>query len=192
MRGDDGYSWVMNKKLVVFTSVLVGGVLIDQISKWWVVSNLTVGIDEIGILPGFLSVVHAQNHGAAFSSFEGQWGLFMVFTAVATVVVLDLVRRLRPDAAFMAAVLGLILSGAIGNAIDRIRMGYVTDFIRVYTDLEGPKAWLIQNFGTNTWPIFNIADSVLLIGVTLFLVHYLFLEESEEVDEVDDVEAADV
>jgi signal peptidase II len=173
----------MNNKFVVFTAVLVGGIVFDQLTKWWVVANLAVGIDEIPIIPGFLSVVHAQNHGAAFSSFEGMWGLFMVFTAVATVVVLDLLRRLRPDALFMAGILGLILSGALGNGIDRIRMGYVTDFIRVFTEAEAPKAWLIENFGTNTWPIFNIADSVLLIGVTLFLVHYLFLEEGEPEDD---------
>ncbi|MEZ4321553.1 MAG: signal peptidase II [Myxococcota bacterium] len=182
----------MNHKFVVFTAVLVAGIGLDQLSKGWVVANLVVGRDEIPIIPGFLSVVHAQNHGAAFSSFEGMWGLFMVFTAVATVVVLDLLRRLRPDALFMAGVLGLILSGALGNGIDRIRMGYVTDFIRVYTELEGPKAWFIQNFGTNTWPIFNIADSVLLIGVTLFLVHYLFLEEAEpDSDAVDEALGAE-
>jgi len=173
----------MNNKFVWFSAILAGGLLADQLSKAWVVQNMVVGVDEIPVIPGFLSVVHAQNFGAAFSSFEGMWGLFMVFTAVAVVVVLDLLRRLRPDAIFMASVLGMILSGALGNGLDRIRMGYVTDFIRVYTDLEGPKAWFIDNFGTNTWPIFNIADSVLLIGVTLFLVHYLFMEEGEPEDE---------
>jgi signal peptidase II len=175
----DAPSSPMLHKYVVFTVVLAVGLIADQASKLWVIWNFVLGVDEMPIIPGFLSVVHAQNHGAAFSSFEGMWGLFMVFTAVAIVVILDLMRRLRPDQAFMAGILGLILSGALGNGIDRVRLGYVTDFIRVYTDMEGPKAWLIENFGTNTWPIFNIADSVLLIGVTLFLVHYLFLEEGE-------------
>jgi len=173
----------MNNKFVWFSVILLGGIAADQLSKAWVVQNMAVGVDEIPIIPGFLSVVHAQNFGAAFSSFEGMWGLFMVFTVVAVVVVLDLLRRLRSDAIFMASVLGMILSGALGNGLDRIRMGYVTDFIRVYTEIEGPKSWFIDNFGTNTWPIFNIADSVLLIGVTLFLVHYLFIEEGEPEDE---------
>jgi signal peptidase II len=173
----------MSKKTWVFLAVLGACLGIDQASKFWVVANLRVGLDEIPVIPGFLSVVHAQNHGAAFSSLEGQWGLFMVFTAIATVVVLDLVRRLRPDALFMAGVLGMILSGALGNGLDRFRQRYVTDFIRVYTDLERPKEWLIENFGTNTWPIFNVADSVLLVGVSMFLVHYLFLEESDEAGE---------
>lgn len=178
-------------KYSVFAVILAIGLIADQASKTWVIANFVLGVDEMQLIPGFLSVVHAQNHGAAFSSFEGMWGLFMVFTAVAIVVVLDLLRRLRADQAFMAGILGLILSGALGNGIDRVRLGYVTDFIRVYTDLEGPKAWLIANFGTNTWPIFNIADSVLLVGVTLFLVHYLFLEEGEpELDDEELPEAA--
>lgn len=172
----------VRSKYPVFLAVLMGWLAVDQASKLWVVQNLRVGVDEIPVVPGFLSVVHAQNHGAAFSSLEGQWGVFMVFLAVALVVILDLLRRLRPDALFMAGILGMILSGALGNGIDRMRQRYVTDFIRVYTDLERPKAWLVENFGTNTWPIFNVADSVLLVGVALFLVHYLFLEESEEAD----------
>lgn len=180
----------MSKKIWVFSGVFGVCLLVDQATKWWVVQNLEVGVDEVSIIPGFFSFVHAQNHGAAFSALEGQWAIFMVFTAVATVVVLDLLRRLRPDATMVAAVLGMILSGAIGNGIDRIRQRYVTDFLRVYTESPGPKEWLIENFGTNTWPIFNVADSVLLVGVALFLVHYLFLEESEPEDE-DDLETAE-
>lgn len=179
-----GHFATRGSNYAVFAAVFLVGLALDQASKKWVIYNLRVGsADEIPIIPGFLSMVHAQNFGAAFSSFEGQWGLFMVFTLVATIVVLDLLRRLRPDAFFMSAILGLILSGAHGNGIDRITQGYVTDFIRVFTELEGPKAWLLENFGTNTWPIFNIADSSLFIGVTLFLVHYLFLEEAEPEDE---------
>jgi len=173
----------MRHKYLVFGAIYASLLFADQASKYWVVQNLRVHVDEIPIIPGFLSIVHAQNHGAAFSSLEGQWALFMVFTAIATVVVLDLVRRLRADSLFMAGILGMILSGAHGNGLDRLIQRYVTDFIRVYTDLAGPKAWLIENFGTNTWPIFNIADSVLLVGVAMFLVHYLFLEETEEAAE---------
>lgn len=171
---------LLNRRNAVFASVTAVGFALDQATKAWIVANVAYATEEIPVIPGFLSIVHAQNFGAAFSSLEGQWALFIVFTAIATVVILDLLRRLRPDAAFTAGILGLILSGAHGNGLDRLRLGHVTDFIRVYTDMPRPKAWLIENFGTNTWPIFNVADSVLLVGVSLYLVHYLFLEEAEE------------
>ena len=171
---------MVSKKLVVFLSVFVGLLAADQLSKSWTIWMFPkAGIGELQIIPGWLALTHAQNFGAAFSSFEGQWGMFMVFTVIATVIVLDLVRRLRPDATFMAAVLGMILSGAIGNGADRLFKGHVTDMIKVYTEYPPLRDWFIERFHTATWPIFNIADSVLLVGIALFLVHYLFLEENE-------------
>ncbi len=151
---------------------------VDQLTKLGT-TRLRLHVDEIPVIPGWLSIVHAQNFGAAFSSLEGHYWLFIAFTLVATLIVADLMRRMRADLSFMATVLGMVLSGAWGNALDRLTKGHVTDFIRVYTDAPGLSRWLIQNFGTNTWPIFNVADSALLVGVTLFLVHYLFLEEED-------------
>ena len=155
--------------------------LVDQATKYGT-TLLRVRVDEIPVIPGWLSIVHAQNFGAAFSSLEGQYWLFIVFVAVATVIVFELLRRLPADSPFMAVTLGMMLSGAWGNGLDRLTKGHVTDFIRVYADTPALKSWLIENFGTNTWPIFNVADSVLLVGVTIFLLHYLFLEEDEPVE----------
>jgi signal peptidase II len=169
----------MPRHLVVFVFTLVYWLMVDQATKAWTVATMRVGVDEIEVIPGLLSAVHAQNFGAAFSSLEGQYWVFITFTAIATAVVLDLVRRMRADQVFTAATLGMILSGAWGNGLDRLRIGHVTDFIRVYTDSPSLAPWFITNFGTNTWPIFNIADSVLLVGVTVFLAHYLFLDEDE-------------
>jgi signal peptidase II len=83
----------------------------------------------------------------------------------------------------MSTTLGMIMSGAIGNAIDRIHKGTVTDFIRVYSDSPSIKSWLIETFGTNEWPSFNVADSALVVGIILFLLHYIFLEEEEVLEE---------
>lgn len=171
--------------LAVFTFTLAYWLAVDQATKWWTIRSMRVGVDEIEVIPGLLSAVHAQNFGAAFSSLEGQFWIFIVFTFVATGIVFDLVRRMNPTQTFTAATLGMILSGAWGNGLDRLRIGHVTDFIRVYTDSPGLKTWFIQNFGTNTWPIFNIADSVLLVGVSVFLVHYLFLDEDENAHDPD-------
>lgn len=177
----------MSPKLAVFLGVMGFWVALDQATKAWTIWRFPQpGIGEVEIIPRFLSLVHAQNFGAAFSSMEGQFGLFAVFTVIATVIVLDLLRRLPRDATFMAAVLGMILSGAVGNGIDRLRLGHVTDFIKVYTEYPPLESWLVERFGTATWPIFNIADSVLLVGIGVFLVHYLFMEEGEPAEEGDE------
>ena len=93
--------------------------------------------------------------------------------------IIDLLRKLPEEETFLATTLGLIFGGAVGNAIDRVHKGTVTDFLRVYTDNPDAKIWLIERFGTNEWPSFNIADAALVIGVGMFLIHYLFLEEPE-------------
>jgi signal peptidase II len=82
----------------------------------------------------------------------------------------------------------LILAGALGNGLDRARLGYVVDFFKVWA---GGWQWLsdqlIERFHTNVWPIFNVADSLLLVGVALFAGHFLLQREGEVVadDEVD-------
>lgn len=169
----------MSARNITFTVVCILGVLADQLSKAWVVANVELHVGEIPVIPGFMSIVHEQNDGAAFSSFEGMQGMFMVFTVIAVIVLVDMTRRLPANAVYMSATLGMIMSGAIGNAIDRVRFQKVTDFIRVFTDNPSMKEWLIDQIGTNTYPIFNIADSAILVGVLLFLVYSMFLEEAE-------------
>jgi signal peptidase II len=180
----------VSTKVKLFWSICVVGIILDQLTKYWVYTSLAYNRDEITIIPGFLSIVHAQNPGAAMGllrDYEHRHYLFLVFTLIATGVVLDLFRRLPREDWFMSTTLGLILSGAIGNAIDRIHKGTVTDFIRVYTEEPSLKNWLIQNFGTNEWPSFNVADSALVVGVLLFMVHHIFLEE-EDVDLAEEVQ----
>ena len=171
----------MSARNTVFAVVCIIGILLDQLSKGWVVANIELHYGEIPLLPGFLSLVHEQNDGAAFSMFGGgNWqGVFLVFTVIAVLVLMDMLRRLPADALYMSGTLGMIMSGALGNAIDRVRFQKVTDFIRVYTEDPTLKSWLIDNVGTNTYPIFNIADAAILVGVVLFLIHSLFLEEPE-------------
>src|SRR5687767_14666994 len=118
----------MDPRNVTFALTLVAGLVLDQLTKAWVVANLALSVDEIDIVPGRLSVVHAQNTGAAFSTMEGALGLFLVFTLVAVVVILDLVRRQPAELRMIPLSLGMILAGAVGNGIDRARLGYVTDF----------------------------------------------------------------
>ncbi|MEZ4235470.1 MAG: signal peptidase II [Myxococcota bacterium] len=175
---------------LVFLAVLAVGVGLDQASKAWVVAHLDPLVDEIPIVPGWFSIVHAQNTGAAFSTMEGQLGLFLAFTLVAVAVVPWLLRGQPRDARFMPLILGMILSGAVGNGIDRLRQGYVTDFAKAYAGVEPLRSMFIDRFHTNVWPIFNVADSLLLVGVLLFGLYWALQREGEVLDEETSPEAA--
>ena len=122
---------------------------------------------------------------------EGALPLFLVFTVIAVVVILDLVRRQPADLLMIPLSLGMILAGAVGNGIDRARLGYVTDFVKVYAGEEPLRTWFIESrFGTNVWPIFNVADSLLLVGVAVFGLYWLLLRDGEVQPDDETPEAA--
>ena len=173
----------MNPRNLVFVTTLLLGLAADQASKLWVAANLEFVVDEISIVPGWFSIVHAQNTGAAFSTMEGQQGLFLVFTLIVVPVVGYLVTVQERTARMIPLSLGLVLAGALGNGIDRLRLGYVIDFLKVYAGHEPLKSWFVDRFGTNVWPIFNVADSMLLVGVALFVLHWAMMRDTEVADE---------
>lgn len=179
-------------KNLAFLGVALAGFAADQVTKWWVVQNIELHRGEIQIIDGWLSFVHERNEGAAFSSFEGWFGLFVVFTIIAIGVLAQMQYSLRRDAVFMGGTLGLILSGALGNFADRLRFRYVVDFVKCYTDHPDLKAWAYDTFGTATYPIWNVADAAILVGVVLFLLYSTFNadEEPEEGAAADGAEAA--
>jgi signal peptidase II len=169
-------------KYAIFSLVGLTTLALDQASKWWIVQRVDLR-DEIELIPGLLSIIHAKNTGAAFSaldSFEHRMILFGVFTVVAVGVLLHTLWTLAPEERWQAAALGLLMGGAVGNAVDRARFGEVTDFIRVYTEIEPLRDALVSVFGTATWPIFNVADVGIVSGVLFFLGHYLLVERRRE------------
>lgn len=173
----------MSRKALWFWSTFVVWLLIDQATKIWVYTNLQYRVDEIKLIPGFLSIVHAQNPGAAFGilvDYDHRHWVFLGFTVIAVFVIGDMYRKLPPTDGLLGTALGLILSGAVGNAIDRVHKQTVTDFIRVYTDSPSLAPTLRDWFGTSEWPSFNVADSTLLIGVLIFVYHSMFLESEPE------------
>jgi signal peptidase II len=116
-------------------------------------------------------------------TFEYRMHVFAVFTVVALVVLGQMLMQLPDDDRFQGLGLGLITSGAIGNAIDRVHKQSVTDFIRVYTDDPELSAWLISTpLRSAEWPSFNVADAAIVVGLGLFVIHWLFLEKDEEVE----------
>lgn len=133
----------------------------DQVTKYFALLHLR-GADIV-VAP-FLKFSLAFNTGAAFSflSDAGGWqNLFFVAVAfVVSVVILGMIRRLGANDTQVAVALMLVLGGAAGNVIDRVRFGYVVDFIDVYY-----RAW--------HWPTFNIADSAITIGAVLLVLDAL-------------------
>jgi signal peptidase II len=144
------------------TAALV--VAADQLTKAAVVGALEVG-DRVGLVGDLVLIWHVRNSGAAFSlfQFEGSLLLFYAVHVVALGMVAWFHRGFRGRSLWLQAILGLLLGGSIGNLIDRIRQGYVTDFVSV-------------GIGDVRFPTWNIADAGITVGIVL-LVAYLVLFE---------------
>ena len=156
-----GWQWNM---LLFLIALLV--VAADQLSKVWIRSNLLVG--QSLFEAGFFRITHVNNTGAAFGLFQGQSFLLTIVALVGITVLLVytlVIYRKFPllDNRLGRSTLGLVLGGAVGNLIDRLRFGYVTDFIDV-----------------GRWPAFNIADSAITVGVILFAYSFLRSARAEK------------
>lgn len=171
---------VLTTKLKIFLGLAIGMLVSDQLSKIWVVQNLQPYRDEIKIIPGFLSIIHAQNPyaamglGSVIQNETVRMGVFYAFTVIAVGVLVKMLKDLEANDKLQSATIALIFSGAIGNLIDRVHKQSVTDFIKVYSDYGPLKHWLIEQFHTNEWPTFNIADSAIVVGVAVYLLGFLF------------------
>jgi signal peptidase II len=166
-------------KYALFGVVAVIFTVADQASKIWVRGNLAEHRDELQIIPGFLSFIHAENPGAAFSLLrdsEYRLYVFGAFTVLAVLMIGNMVRTLPARERFLNVAFALVMSGAVGNAIDRVVQGTVTDFIRMYTEAPGLKSWLIAQVGTAEWPTYNIADIAIVVGLAMVAFHSLVLD----------------
>jgi len=175
----------LTRRLWLFVTLALTLVGADQLTKWLVVRYIPYRTGEIVIVPGWFSLVHARNTGAAFGlmdDFQYRMYVFAAFTVVAVAVLAHMAWKLPEDDRFQTVALAMIASGAAGNAIDRVRQQYVTDFLRAYVDAAGPKAWLVAHVGTYEWPSFNVADSCIVVGLGLFVVYYLFFQRDEAVE----------
>jgi signal peptidase II len=147
-----------------FVVLLVLVLAFDQGSKAWA-RTLPLGVPQ-PVVHGYFDWEHAQNPGAAFSSFiDGDMIARVALSAVAALAVAALIyaaRRTRPEQRLRRAAYAVIAGGALGNLVDRVRIGSVTDFVR----------WHVHG---HMWPIFNVADAALLAGVVL-----LFLAAARE------------
>ena len=151
----------------LWLSVVV--LMLDQLSKVWIDSTMSL-YQSIPVFPGF-SITYAHNYGAAFSflSDAGGWQrwFFAVLAGSISVGIIIWIKQLKHYETLSAISLSLILGGAIGNLIDRVIYGYVIDFFDVYY-----QSW--------HWPVFNIADSAITVGVALMLYESFTHKEQEE------------
>jgi signal peptidase II len=106
--------------------------------------------------------------------------VFAVFTVIAVGVLIQMFREIPAHDRYQSTALGLVFSGAIGNAIDRIHKQSVTDFLRIYTENETLKPWLAENIGWTEWPSFNVADAAICVGLVMFIWHFAFMQEDED------------
>lgn len=168
-----------NARLFAITS---GGVLaLDQVTKALTRAYLRPYKDEIELIPDFLAIAHAQNKGAALSAmadWEHRLWFFYVFTAIAAVVIVWTFRQLDAGERLAAGMLGTLLGGALGNFVDRVVAGQVTDMIKVFAGRDPLKSWAIETFGTNVYPIFNVADIALWVGVIGYALPWLWRKDA--------------
>ncbi len=133
--------------------VIFAVIAADLISKYMIASS---GITDLVLIPGFFHITYMENTGMAWSLLSGQTGLLALISAVAIGVMLRYLLVSKPDKLTSFA-LALMIGGAAGNLFDRLFLGYVRDFLNFYI------------FGYD-FPVFNIADSALCIGVFLLVI----------------------
>lgn len=159
-----------------WTLLAVLFVFLDQLTKLLVVKNLDL-TEYKWVINGFFSIFYVRNTGVAFSMFEklenGPYILAVVSTVLAVAVFYALFKISSKGYPLECFALSLIVGGAIGNIIDRIRLKYVVDFLRF-------------DFGPRyTFPVFNVADICAVIGCFLFI--FLCIFRSKEIDEIWDL-----
>ena len=147
-------------------------VVLDQLTKWYI--RHTVGLYEsIVVLDSFFHITHVRNAGGAFSLFAGapssiRLPFFLLVSMVAVTALLLFVRRVEPQHRLLLFALGAILGGALGNFVDRMTAGEVTDFLDFHWH-----GWY--------WPAFNVADSFISTGMVILLL-YSFLVRDKHVE----------
>lgn len=144
--------------ILIYLIVCAGIVMLDQWVKHWTVANIALGASK-EFLPNFISLTYIRNTGAAWSLFDGMMVFFTIVTIVAVSVCLFLLIKNLRGFKFYNFALILIIAGALGNFIDRMRLGYVVDMFQTeFID----------------FPIFNVADMSLVVGVGMLFFFYLF------------------
>jgi signal peptidase II len=160
----------MKKKYWILLIVFLGIIALDQSTKLAIQQTLPLH-KTVEIIPGFFNLIHVRNTGGAFGIFGGEKGpvgsvLFVIASLVAVGVLVILFLRVKEHEKMLTFSLSLLLSGAIGNLLDRLNYGEVIDFLDF-------------NIASYHWPAFNVADSAISIGIGLMALELLIKEHKK-------------
>ncbi len=161
---------MLKNKYVCLVLVAATVVFADQLTKAIVLNNLPL-YQSLTIIPGLFDITHIRNPGGAFGFLAGSGPgvrkLVFVFVSLMALVLIFWFYLETPSThRFLAAGFAMIFGGAVGNLIDRIRLGEVVDFLDVYV-------------GKYHWPAFNVADSAIVVGIGIFLLHLVLKKMPE-------------
>ena len=152
-------------------------VLLDQFTKHWIRSTFVYG-ESRPVIDGFFNLTYVRNDGAAWNILSGH-GIILILISVVVLVLLLIYRRsFLQEQLSHKALLGLMVGGIVGNLIDRIRFGWVTDFL----DFQ---------FGTYHYPSFNVADSAICIAVGLYIITNLLSQNEKKEHGAEGMEHSD-
>ena len=157
---DASWGYYLKKKYLILLATVAVTVLLDVITKAYIDSNMSLH-ESVVVIGGLLNITYVRNPGAAFSFLASaspgfRSVFFLSVTILSIVLVLYYIAKSKTEEPLMIFALSLILSGALGNFIDRVRIGEVIDFIDVH-------------LGAYHWPAFNVADSAITVGACIML-----------------------
>lgn len=145
--------------LVLILALVV--VTLDQLTKLWVRGAFIYGGEPQAVIPGCFNLVYVRNEGAAWGMLGGQMPVLIILSIVVLILLAVYHRKVLNPTIDHRIALGLMVGGICGNLIDRIRVGWVTDFLDFH-------------IGPYHWPSFNVADSAICIAVGLYLLSSLW------------------
>ena len=167
--GSEGADIIYNKylKLVIIAGLVI---IFDQITKA-VIQNTVPLYHSVTVIPGFFSITHIHNPGGAFGFMANKSPglrnlLFLLISSLAICLIFYFYKKTPRKYSLLSACFALILGGAVGNLIDRIRFGKVVDFLDCY-------------IGSYHWPAFNVADSAITVGVVIYVILVIFKKMPE-------------
>lgn len=150
----------VNAKSLFWLFLSAALIVLDQLSKCWISAELPSG-GRITIIEDIFYITYTTNTGAAWGLFSEHTEYLAIFSIIAALVLVYVLMLMRRQFACLSV--AMVIGGAIGNAIDRVKIGSVIDFLDV------------NLFGYNDFPIFNIADSAITVGVGLLMIYVLFV-----------------
>ncbi|MDW0115800.1 signal peptidase II [Sporosarcina thermotolerans] len=154
--------------MFIYYGIAIILILLDQLTKWLVVQNMNLG-ERIPIMDPYLALLSHRNKGAAWGMLEGQMWLFYVVTVIVVGGIIYFFHKESKGQPLLSTSLMFLLGGALGNFIDRLWRKEVVDFVDVIIP--------IVNYD---FPIFNVADAALTIGVVLMIIHVILDEKKNK------------